>query len=183
VRGVKIPAILIFFIAKRRLSRRRGAAQYPSSPWTRPERKSETTLGIAGLHFEIGAFPGAAPDQFELPPRASNAGHRQRSCGEDGDPPAGDRCRRLAEIGRLCRPPPAADGEADGARATGSYAILDHDLCIHQKGNPTVIVGRHLLLPDAPEIIGKATSIQINERRAVNSRAIPSGPTECRTPS
>jgi hypothetical protein len=49
---------------------------------------------------------------------------------------------------------------------TGSHAILDHDLCIHQKGNPTVIVGRHLLLPDAPEIIGKATSIQINERRA-----------------
>jgi hypothetical protein len=40
------------------------------------ERKSETTLGIAGLHFEIGAFPGAAPDQFELPLGASNAGHR-----------------------------------------------------------------------------------------------------------
>jgi Bacterial regulatory helix-turn-helix protein, lysR family len=33
-------------------------------------RKSETTLRIAGLHFEIGAFPGAAPDQFELPPGA-----------------------------------------------------------------------------------------------------------------
>ena len=82
-------------------------------------RKSETTLGIAGLHFEIGAFPGAAPDQFELPPGTSNARHRQWGCGEDGDPPAGDGCRRLAEIGGLGRPPPAADGEADGARAFG----------------------------------------------------------------
>ena len=36
-------------------------------------RKSETTLGIAGLHFEIGAFPGAAADQFELPAGAANA--------------------------------------------------------------------------------------------------------------
>jgi hypothetical protein len=33
--------------------------------------------------------------------------------------PAGDGGRRLAEIGRLCRPPPAADGEADGAGAFG----------------------------------------------------------------
>ena len=82
-------------------------------------RKSETTLRIAGLHFEIGAFPGAAPDQFELPSGASNARNRQRGCGERADAPAGDGCRRLAEIGRLCRPPPAADGEADGARAFG----------------------------------------------------------------
>src|ERR1700730_7038962 len=82
-------------------------------------RKSETTLGVAGLHFEIGAFPGAAPDQFELPSGAPNAGNRQRGCGERADAPGGDGCRRLAEIGRLCRPPPAADGEADGARAFG----------------------------------------------------------------
>jgi hypothetical protein len=40
-------------------------------------------------------------------------------CGERADAPAGDGRRRLAEIGRLCRPPPAADGEADGARAFG----------------------------------------------------------------
>src|SRR3984893_8747008 len=85
----------------------------------RAGRKSETTLGIAGLHFEIGAFPGAAPDQFELPPGASNARHRQGSCREHGDAPAGGGCRRLAKIGRLCRPPPAADGEADGARVFG----------------------------------------------------------------
>jgi hypothetical protein len=38
--------------------------------------KSETTLGIACLHFEIGAFPGASPDQFELPAGAADAGHR-----------------------------------------------------------------------------------------------------------
>src|SRR6202048_1467638 len=44
-------------------------------------RKSETTLGIAGLHFEIGAFPGPAPDQFELPSGASNAGNRQLGWG------------------------------------------------------------------------------------------------------
>jgi hypothetical protein len=83
-------------------------------------RKSETTLGIASLHFEIGTFPGAAPDQFELPPRAPNAGHRQWGCGEHGDAPAGDGCRRLAEISRFRRPPPAADGEANGAGAFGS---------------------------------------------------------------
>jgi hypothetical protein len=41
-------------------------------------RKSETTLGIASLHFEIGAFPGAAPDQFELSPGASNATSTKR---------------------------------------------------------------------------------------------------------
>jgi hypothetical protein len=69
------------------------------------QAKSETTLRIAGLHFEIGAFPGAAPDQFELPPGASNARHRQWGCRERADAPAGDGCRRLAEIGRLCRPP------------------------------------------------------------------------------
>jgi len=39
-------------------------------------RKSETTLGIACLHFEIGAFPGASLDQFELPAGAADAGHR-----------------------------------------------------------------------------------------------------------
>jgi len=61
----------------------------------------------------------AAPDQFELPSGAPDAGHRQGSCGECADAPAGNGCRRLAEIGRLCRPPPAADGEADGARAFG----------------------------------------------------------------
>ena len=82
-------------------------------------RKSKAPFRVAGLHFEIGAFPGAAPDQFELPSGASNAGHRQGSCRKDGDAPAGDGCRRLPEIGRLCRPPPAADGDADGAGAFG----------------------------------------------------------------
>jgi hypothetical protein len=37
-------------------------------------RKSETTLPIAGLHFEIGAFPGAASDQIELPAGAPTPG-------------------------------------------------------------------------------------------------------------
>jgi hypothetical protein len=30
-------------------------------------RKSETTLRIASLHFETGAFAAAAADQFEPP--------------------------------------------------------------------------------------------------------------------
>jgi len=82
-------------------------------------RKSETTLGIAGLHFEIGAFPGPAPDQFELPSGASNAGNRQLGRGKRADPPAGDRRRRLPEIGGLVLAAPATDGDADGARAFG----------------------------------------------------------------
>src|ERR1700730_10533691 len=64
-------------------------------------RKSETTLGIACLHFEIGSFSGAAPDQFELPSGAANAGNRQRGCGGHADPPAGDGCRRQPEISRF----------------------------------------------------------------------------------
>ena len=60
-----------------------GGAALPNSLLTRSVdqagRKSETTLGIACLHFEIGAFPGAAPDQFELPAGAADAGHR--TCG------------------------------------------------------------------------------------------------------
>ena len=83
-------------------------------------RKSETTLGIAGLHFKIDTFPGAAPDQFELPARTANAGNGQRRCGKHGDAPAGDGCRRQSEIGHLCRSPPAADGDADGAGNFGS---------------------------------------------------------------
>jgi hypothetical protein len=83
-------------------------------------RKSETTLGIAGLHFEIGAFPGAASDQFELPAGAANAGHRQGRCGARADAPACDGPRRLSEIGGLGLAAPAADGDADGARAFGS---------------------------------------------------------------
>jgi len=39
-------------------------------------RKSETTLRIASLHFEFGAFAAAAPDQFKPPSGASNALNR-----------------------------------------------------------------------------------------------------------
>src|SRR3984893_2016437 len=104
-----------------RASATAGGAAPPNIlfPVDRAGRKRETTLGIAGLHFEIGAFPGMAPDQFELPAGAATPRHRQGVGGEGGDPPAGNGCRWLAEIGRLCRPPPAADGEADGARAFG----------------------------------------------------------------
>jgi hypothetical protein len=48
----------------------------------RAGRKRETTLGIAGLHFEIGAFPGAAPDQFELPSGASKPGKLRPDFGD-----------------------------------------------------------------------------------------------------
>jgi hypothetical protein len=74
-------------------------------------RKSETTLGIAGLHFEIGAFPVAAPDQFELPPGASNARHRQCGCGKRADPPAGDGRRSAARNRR-----PRCGGASGGWR-------------------------------------------------------------------
>ena len=40
-------------------------------------RKSETTLRIASLHFEISTFSGTATDQFELPSGAPDACHRQ----------------------------------------------------------------------------------------------------------
>jgi hypothetical protein len=64
-----LPAILIFFDCQAALQP--GGAVPPSILLSRPMdqvgSKSDTTLGIAGLHFEIGAFPGAAPDQFELP--------------------------------------------------------------------------------------------------------------------
>ena len=52
-----------------------GSAASPNFLLTRSVdqagRKNETTLGIAGLHFEIGTFTGAAPDQFDLPSGAS----------------------------------------------------------------------------------------------------------------
>src|SRR5271170_5106835 len=40
-------------------------------------RYSETTLGIAGLHFEIRALAGAASDQFDRPPGAADARNGQ----------------------------------------------------------------------------------------------------------
>jgi hypothetical protein len=40
-------------------------------------RKSETTLRIASLHFEISTFSGTATDQLKLPSGAPDARHRQ----------------------------------------------------------------------------------------------------------
>jgi hypothetical protein len=40
-------------------------------------RKSETTLRIASLHFEISTFSSTATDQLKLPPGATDARHRQ----------------------------------------------------------------------------------------------------------
>ena len=71
-------------------------------------RKSETTRCIAGLHLEIGTFPGAAADQLDQPARPADAGHRQRGRGQGGHPPAGHRRGRLPEIRGLGRAPPAA---------------------------------------------------------------------------
>jgi hypothetical protein len=41
-------------------------------------RNSETTLRIASLHVETGGVAAAAPDEFEPPPGAPDARHRQR---------------------------------------------------------------------------------------------------------
>src|SRR5947209_427868 len=66
-------------------------------------RKSETTLGIASLHFEIGTPACATADEFQLPAGASNARHRQGSRGQRGNPPSGDGGGRLSEVGGLGR--------------------------------------------------------------------------------
>ena len=44
--------------------------------------RAQALVGIAGLHFKIGTFPGAAPDQFELPAGTANARNGQRRCGK-----------------------------------------------------------------------------------------------------
>lgn len=83
-------------------------------------KKSETTLGIAGFHFKIGAFSSPDPDQLKLPASTADAGDRQGAGGERGYPPASDRGGGLSKIGRFSLPSPAADGDADGAGRFGS---------------------------------------------------------------
>src|SRR5215470_12471495 len=51
-------------------------------------RKSETTLRIASLHFETGAFAAAAADEFEPPAGAPYARNRQRMRRQRADAPA-----------------------------------------------------------------------------------------------
>ena len=80
-------------------------------------RKSETTLGIAGLQLKIRAFAGATADQLDAPSGASHAGNRQRRRREHADAPACDGGRRLAEVRRLGLTPPAPYGDADQAGA------------------------------------------------------------------
>ena len=43
---------------------------------TNVRAQSETTLRIASLHFEVGAFTGAASDAFEPPSGTSDARNR-----------------------------------------------------------------------------------------------------------
>src|SRR4249920_1667993 len=66
-----------------------GGAVSPNALLTRSVdqvgRKSETTLGIASLHFEISTLACATPDQFEVPSGASDARYRQGGRGQRGD--------------------------------------------------------------------------------------------------
>jgi hypothetical protein len=58
---------------ERRLRRRRGVGHFLRTRSTdQVGRKSETTLGIARLHFEINTVAGTASDQFKQPPGASD---------------------------------------------------------------------------------------------------------------
>ena len=82
-------------------------------------KKSETTLGIAGFHFKIGAFSSPHADQLKLPASTADARNRQGTGGKRGDAPAGDRGGWLSKIGRLGLSSPTADGDADGARGFG----------------------------------------------------------------
>ena len=82
-------------------------------------KKSETTLGIAGFHFKIGAFSSSHSDQLKLPASTADAGDRQGAGGKRGDPPACDRGGWLSKIGRFGLPSPTADGDADGAGSLG----------------------------------------------------------------
>src|ERR1035437_1840373 len=59
------------------------------------ERKSETTLGIAGLQLKICAFAGATADNLDAPSGASHAGNRQRRRREEADAPARDGSRQI----------------------------------------------------------------------------------------
>jgi hypothetical protein len=54
-------------------------------------RKSETTLRITGLQFEISLFSGPATEQLKLPSGAPNAWHRQWGSCESAHAPAGVR--------------------------------------------------------------------------------------------
>jgi hypothetical protein len=67
-------------------------------------RKSETTLGIARLHFEISTVAGAASDPVQA--ATGRVRRREQATGSKGRTLTRDRRRRLTEIGR--------DGDADG---------------------------------------------------------------------
>jgi hypothetical protein len=98
---------------------RRRPMSVSAGPWTRLEGRARRRFASQASTSKSALSPARHRIKFELPSGAANAGNRQRGCGERTDAPAGNGRHRLAEIGRLCRPPPAADGEADGARAFG----------------------------------------------------------------
>ena len=57
--------------------RRRDIISFRPDPWTRLEGKSEATLRIASVHFELSTLSGPATDQLKLPSGAPDARHRQ----------------------------------------------------------------------------------------------------------
>src|SRR5579875_1396736 len=71
-------------------------------------RKTEMTLVIARLQFEIRALAGAATDQLDQPARPADARDGKRRRRQRRDAPAGRGGGRLAEIRCLGLPAPTA---------------------------------------------------------------------------
>jgi hypothetical protein len=80
-------------------------------------RQSETTLRVAGLHFELCAFTPAASDAFEPPSCAANSRHRQRGGWQYTDTPARRRRSWLPETSSCRLAAPAPQRETDHAGA------------------------------------------------------------------
>ena len=82
-------------------------------------RKTEMTLVIARLQFEICALASAAADQLDQPARSADARDGERRRRYRRDAPAGRGGGGLAEIGRLGLAAPTAQCDADSAGAFG----------------------------------------------------------------
>ena len=98
---------------------RRRPMSVSAGPWTGPEGRARRPLASQASTSKSTLSPARHRINSSCQRARPTPGTGKGVAGERADAPAGDGCRRLAEFGRLCRPPPAADGEADGARAFG----------------------------------------------------------------
>ena len=82
-------------------------------------RKTEMTLVIARLQFEICAFAGATADQLDKPARSADPWDREWRRWQRRDAPARRGRGGLTEIDRLGLAAPTAQCDADGAGTFG----------------------------------------------------------------